>query len=168
MQNKKFFKVPPITSKEDIYHLIQIAKDSAVDQSRNCGVDEGIWWLGYASALKDIAKALDETAIYQNIQKEYRMADAVFQLAEFYDINFDEDAEELNDGLTACAKEMGANFEELINPESHFFILDALTERFEKAADCNIAENDTWKAVIKEFIKDGGAKAVVANQEQRD
>lgn len=103
----------------------------------------------------ELTKCELETA-YRKREHQYRLADAEAQLSAFFGINTEKespfDEEDSEENSDAFVMKYGYPFVELLDAESRNYALNALVAEFEDAKDCNVAENDTWQAVIAEYF----------------
>lgn len=86
--------------------------------------------------------------VYREVEREYRLKDAEKHLLEHF--NFESSDEDLS--CPELELKCGYSLEEAIDPESPNYILDYLVEAYEDAADCNVAENQTWDSVIEWWL----------------
>lgn len=68
--------------------------------------------------------------IYREVQREYHIQDAMWHVSNYLERhNIDIDANEMN------------------------FDFDYMAEMFEENHDCNVADNDQWDCIVREYIK---------------
>ena len=139
-------------NKEDIQRVAQAAQVKANNEPNQDSYNAA-WLHGYANALKDVADGFNIVTIAQHYERQCMLEDAASQLARFFgiepvDVDVDPGACQL------CEDTLGYSWDEACNISGEHYILPILVLRFEKAKDCNVADNDTWHTVISQFIKD--------------
>lgn len=137
-------------SKRDLDALCAQAKAKA-DAESNQDSYNAAWLHGYASALADIAKAFDAEAIAQAYEQTNLFEDAAAQLAKFFDIDPEENDDDVSPEWMRCTDTMGASYDELTNPGNDAYVLDKLVSIYMRKS--NRAEDEKrWNTAICEYI----------------
>lgn len=109
------------------------------------------WLHGYADAIKDIAAGFSAIDIVDAYNRSCWKEDAVKHLGLFFGIDPD-DIEADPAAAQACADQMGASFDELINDGGAYYIIDKLVEKFIELKSDDVAASDTWQNAISEIV----------------
>ena len=91
--------------------------------------------------------------VFRLRDKEYRKEDAKRHLLDHFDIDVNDYSKAKMEFAQTIINEDGGNFN-LEDISSDDNILKYLVDEFYDNEDCNIAENDTWQNVIKDFLRD--------------
>lgn len=88
---------------------------------------------------------------YREQERNYRLADAARQLANYYGEEINEPWEA--EAAEAFRRELGCSFEAACDPNCPDYLLDAIVEGFEDNFDCNVDENQQFETAIQRLIQ---------------
>ena len=105
------------------------------------------WLHGYADAIKDIAAGCSAIDVVDAYNRSCWKEDAVKHLGLFFGIDPD-DIEADPAAAQACADQMGASFDELINDSGDYYIIDKLVVKFIELKNDDVAVSDTFQTTL--------------------
>lgn len=88
---------------------------------------------------------------YREQERNYRLADAARQLADYYGQEPNEAWEA--EAAEAIRRELGCSFAAACDPNGEGYLLDAILEGFADKFDCNVDENQQFEAAIEALIE---------------
>ena len=94
-------------------------------------------------------------AAYREQERNYRLMDAVNQLADYYSVGeFYQNDGDYEANWDRFQTIWGFSYGQAINPNSVYYLLDSLADRFLHCQSCDNAENDIWESVITELERE--------------